>query len=571
MRVTLYQNCILTNAYSEVMDVFVTDTNGETALDRYVKTLTSRTYEIDDVYFTNRGKMSFEMGNDSGFYSYNYMRAFDDVNNIMRYAFIDDITIVNGIAVVSYVEDIWANYAGSMRIRNSLLTRSRIIDYGETIYGRMKIPYYTIGMPYESNERPKLICASNNTVIGEDADAKNCNVVVTIQLYLLTQSGEVGERQTYTFMLGGAKDIDAVGIDKLPSTWLEFLTKLQIASSGYNFRMANNQEFKYEITNVYLVPSEFSLERTINQTNVFGVVNVPSIQGVSPDYMFAFYRLYADDLTLQGELYELNGYLFANDFKRIGIGTISQPYTIVSNGTDIGVSIYTSSDDYNFSIYMGIQGQFVEITDSYTLKIPVSVQTADVTQQQRTARAVDTLNGTLQMIGGITSIANGSSSMDVSKRLLSAGQQRSQLTTERAGLYGVLGSVDSIVGGATSFIRGLTNVVTTNLPLFTTNKGISIVSNAVLNASYGIIEAVTVADNETEVIAYTNESGYICNEIMDSKILTDIQTGMANKFNVIMFDYVKLYGDFTQTIASTLREILTNGVKIWYDETRINE
>lgn len=576
MRITLYQNCILTDAYSEVFDVFLKDDNDKTALERYLETLPQTTYEVEDVFITNAGKFTFVAGDNASFYNFNYMKVEDTDNNITRYAFIETITIVNGLAVVNYIEDTWSNYASSMKIRNSLLTRSRIVDYGETIYGRMKIPFYTIGMPYESNERPKLICGTNGKVVGDDAPLKNCNVVLTVQFYLLSQSGEVSERQTYTVMLGAGEDTTPSStLEYLGGQWLELLTRLQIASSAQKVTTSTGQ-FNYEITSVYLVPSEFNVSSVISQTNILGTIVVPEIETtggevVSPDTTYALYRLHANDLSKMGELIELPGYVFSNDFKRIGIGTISQPFTITNNGTEIDVSIYMSSDDYTFSLYMGVQGQLVEITDSYTLKIPVSVQTADVTQQQRTARAVDTLNGTLQMIGGITSIANGSSSMDLSKRLLSAGQQSGKLGSEIAGMHAVQGSVGSIVGGATSFIRGLTNVVTTNLPMFTTNKGISIFSNAVLNACYGIVQAVLTPDNEAQVVRYTNESGYICNEIVDTKIFTDIQTGVENQYNVVMFDYVKLYGKFSQRIASVLREILTNGVKIWYDETAINE
>lgn len=576
MRITLYQNCILTDAYSEVFDVFLKDDNDKTALERYLETLPQTTYEVEDVFITNAGKFTFVAGDNASFYNFNYMKVEDTDNNITRYAFIETITIVNGLAVVNYIEDTWSNYASSMKIRNSLLTRSRIIDYGETTYGRMKIPFYTIGMPYESNEIPKLICGTNGKVVGDDAPVKNCNVVLTVQFYLLAQSGEVGERQTYTVMLGAGEDsTPSSTLEYLGGQWLELLTRLQIASSAQKVTTSTGQ-FNYEITSVYLVPSEFNVSSVISQTNILGTIVVPEIENtsgevISPDTTYVLYRLHANDLSKMGELIELPGYVFSNDFKRIGIGTISQPFVITNNGTEIDVSIYMSSDDYTFSLFMGVQGQIVEITDSYTLKIPVSVQTADVTQQQRTARAVDTLNGTLQMIGGITSIANGSSSMDLSKRLLSAGQQSGKLGSEIAGMHAVQGSVGSIVGGATSFIRGLTNVITTNLPLFTTSKGISIFSNAVLNACYGIVQAVLTPDNEAQVVRCTNESGYICNEIVDTKIFTDIQTGVENQYNVVMFDYVKLYGKFSQRIASVLREILTNGVKIWYDETAINE
>lgn len=582
MRITLYQNCILTDAYSEVFDVFLKDNNNKTALERYLETLPKITYEVEDVYITNTGKFTFVAGDDfSGFYNINYMKVEDTDNNITRYAFIETITIVNGLAVVNYIEDTWSNYASSMKIRNSLLTRSRIIDYGQTIYGRIKIPFYTIGMPYESNERPKLTCLNNGKVIGEDAEAKKCNAIITIQVYDPGKAGEITSRKSWTLLIK-TNDYTTEGDESFRADygsgyWYSVIQELIVAAADPGNVLTNvnlaSDGGNYTVTNAYLIPDEFNLS-SYNHLKEFTLHTKPSDGTTMRNY--EFYDITGDTSgplrnTSIGVLRELTGYILGNDFKRIGVGTITQPISLINNGTDIDVSIFYSADAFNFNVYMGVQGQLIDITDSFSLDMPIASQTAEVTQQQSTARAVNTLNGTLQMISGATSFANGASTMGLSNRLLRAGVQKSQLKTTLSGAYAVQGSAGGIVGGATSFIRGLTDVYTANLPMFTSNKGITAKSRASINANYGIIGASTVPDNEAQVVRYTNESGYVCNEIVDTKIFTDIQTSVENKYNVVMFDYVKLYGKFSQRIASVLREILTNGVKIWYDETAINE
>ena len=582
MRITLYQNCILTDAYSEVFDVFLKDDNDKTALERYLETLPQTTYEVEDVFITNAGKFTFVAGDNASFYNFNYMKVEDTDNNITRYAFIETITIVNGLAVVNYIEDTWSNYASSMKIRNSLLTRSRIIDYGETIYGRMKIPFYTIGMPYESNERPKLTCLNNGKVIGEDAEAKKCNAIITLQVFDPAKAGEITSRKSWTLLI---KTNDYLGDESFHAEyasgyWYSVIQELVVTSADPDNVLTNvnlaSDSGNYTITNAYLIPDEFDLSSSYEHLKEFTMHTTPDPDTGTSSRYYEFYDItgnWSQPLreTSVGELRDLTGYILGNDFKRIGVGTITQPISIVNNGTDIDVSIFYSADAFNFNVYMGVQGQLIDITDSFSVDMPIASQTAEVTQQQSTARAVNTLNGTLQMIGGATSFANGASTMGLSGRLLSAGVQKGQLKTTLSGTYAVQGSMDGIVGGATSLIRGLTNVYTANLPMFTTNKGITAKSRASINANYGIIGASIVADNEAQVVRFTNESGYICNEIVDSKIFTDIQTGVENQYNVVMFDYVKLYGKFSQRIASVLREILTNGVKIWYDETAINE
>ena len=153
MIIKLYKNCILTDAYSEVFDVYHKDANNKTALDRYLATLEQKTIVTPHTYVTNSGKISFDLidENDTEFYEFNYMSITDEVNNFTRFCFIDAITVVNGIAVVSYIEEVWSNYAPSLQMRKSLLTRSRIIDYGS-----YKIPFYSLGMEYQGNNELKI-------------------------------------------------------------------------------------------------------------------------------------------------------------------------------------------------------------------------------------------------------------------------------------------------------------------------------------------------------------------------------------------------------------------------------
>ena len=154
MIITLYKNCILTDAYSEVFDVFHKDVNKKTSLDRYLETLQQKVIFTPNTYVSNSGKISFDLidENDTEFYDFNYMSIHDETNHFTRFCFIDAITVVNGIAVVSYVEDVWSNYAPSLQMRKSLLTRSRIIDYGS-----YKIPFYSLGMEYQGNNQLSFV------------------------------------------------------------------------------------------------------------------------------------------------------------------------------------------------------------------------------------------------------------------------------------------------------------------------------------------------------------------------------------------------------------------------------
>ena len=61
MIIKLYKNCILTDAYSEVFDVYHKDVNNKTSLDRYLATLEQKTITTPHTYVTNSGKISFDL------------------------------------------------------------------------------------------------------------------------------------------------------------------------------------------------------------------------------------------------------------------------------------------------------------------------------------------------------------------------------------------------------------------------------------------------------------------------------------------------------------------------------
>ena len=214
MNITLYKKCILSNSYSEVFDVFHKTknpvTNEETvALQRYLSSLTKYEIVADNVYVPNSGKITLELNEDNvNIYEYNYMYLEDTDNNFRRYCFIDDITVVNGLAVISFSEDIWSNYASSMEIRKSLLVRSRATKYGD-----WSIPFYAPGMAYEGNNTV-VLKDIDGTVIDNDytrTSPLQVACAVNIQLYNLTAQGVANNRilltGVFAFSYGGDKHL----------------------------------------------------------------------------------------------------------------------------------------------------------------------------------------------------------------------------------------------------------------------------------------------------------------------------------------------------------------------------
>ena len=541
MIITLYKNCILTDAYSEVFDVFHIDQSGYTSLDRYLETLSGKSFTIPHTYITNSGKISFDLidENNTEFYDFNYMSIADEVNNFIRYCFIDAITVVNGIAVVSYVEDVWSNYAPSLQMRKSLLTRSRIIDYGS-----YKIPFYSLGMEYQGNNELKITPLFENT-------SKKFNLIMQTQVYKLSEQGELSQRdilETYV-AIKNADDTYRSSFSSFEALYLaKTLTvkssKTQLTSGEY-----------YEVYNILILPESLHILQESDVTlsyNVFDNV-----------YIIA---LVENVVSMENINYTATKTLPCN-YKQFKVGTLLNAYDLVQNGTDITVKIGYYATNTDFNVYLNFQNQIYEITKDFMLDLPISVQTADVTQQQSTAREVANLNaklgiarGAMQIVGGVADVALGATQANISsswsKQLKGAGQITSGLMDVGSGIMNTISQKKQLD--------------IANRALYVSNKGVEVLSNTALIAVYGIVVYEIQPDNEVEVQANIDNCGYVCNEIVDN-LFNTITTGTTNKWNVMQFDYVNIYGKFTQRIADVLRDILNAGFKIWYDETAINE
>lgn len=541
MIINLYKNCILTDAYSEVFDVYHKDANNKTSLDRYLETLQSKSFTIPHTYVTNSGKISFDLidENDTEFYDFNYMSIHDETNNFTRFCFIDAITVVNGIAVVSYVEDVWSNYAPSLQMRKSLLSRSRIIDYGS-----YKIPFYSLGMEYQGNNELNITPLFSNPT-------NNFNLIMQTQVYKLAEQGEVSERdimETYVALK------QANGSYRSSFSLFEVLDIAKNLTVKSSKTQLSNGEY-YEVYNILIVPESLNI---LNQSDITTSYNI--YENV---YIFA---LIENVFTMPNIRYTATETLPGN-YKQFKVGTLLNAFDLVQNGTDITVKIGYYATNTDFNIYLNFQNQIYEITKDFMLDLPISVQTADVTQQQATAREVANLNaklgiarGAMQIVGGVADVALGASQVNISsswgKQLKGAGQ--------------ITNGLMDVGGGIINIISANKQLDIANRAMYVTNKGVEVLSNTALIALYGIVVYEIQPDNEIEVQANIDNCGYVCNEIVDN-LFTTITTGTTNKWNVMQFDYVNIYGKFTQRIADVLRDILNSGFKIWYDETAINE
>ena len=579
MNITLYKKCILSNSYSEVFDVFHKDSNNKVALERYLASLQKYEIVADNVYVPNSGKITLELNEDNvNIYEYNYMYLEDKDNNFSRYCFIDDITVVNGLAVISFSEDIWSNYASSMEIRKSLLVRSRATKYGD-----WSIPFYAPGMGYEGNNPLKFTDLAGQNIQLSDTNNRNVALVCQLQVYNLSQEGVISDRKVYT-VAANTLDIEqsestfVFPLKKTPAkeSVYEIIRQLYIKSSAKEFIVPgtnNLPSLYYQISNVLLIPAYCVTGQS--RTNMIGTVNITG----SATCVFYKLDISIGDIPSNDSMVFVKTLSLDKNFKRVGIGCINNLQPVVENGTSIEVKIGVAYDDFSIGIYLVFQNKIIEITNDFLIEVPISVQTADVTQQQLANRELKTMNAKLGIASGSIDIASGVAETAIGWATAGLGMSLGNVAdaapfagtdTVLKGTSGVFSGMAKIGKGTLSIIGSQKQLEVANRSMFATNKGTNINYNVMLNARFGIVIAYIEPDNESKVQANINNVGYVCNEIVDDLFNKPITDTVATAYNVMRFDFANIFGNFTQSIAKALRAILYNGFKIWYDETKIN-
>jgi len=483
----------------------------------------------------------------------------DTDNNFRRYCFIDDITVVNGLAVISFSEDIWSNYASSMEIRKSLLVRSRATKYGD-----WSIPFYAPGMAYEGNNELQI-----NELFEKPQAYRQVAIICQVQLYQLTTQGTISKREIYEFFVSNrVTDADSSYI--LMPVQSAFSTLLNlIAYSSANEITFNNEKWHYEVFNFILLPEIFNVSlNEVSPISVFKTGNVTTYINLLPDSVVGNESIvYTAEKTIDC------------NFKQFKIGTMASAFDVVQNGTPLKVKLGYFASKTEFGLYINFQNQIYDITNDFLLELPVSVQTADVTQQQASARELRSLNAKLGIAGGSIDIASGVMETAIGWATAGTGMALGNVlgAAPYAGSEMVAKGASGVFGGMANVGKGILRIIGSNKELeianraqFVSNRGIKLLTSTALVANYGVVIFEIQPDNASEVQANIDNTGYVCNEIVDDLFNKPITDTVATAYNVMRFDFANVFGNFTQNIAKALRAILYSGFKIWYDETKIN-
>ena len=407
------------------------------------------------------------------------------------------------------------------------------------------------------------------------------NILCQLQTYTLSEQGVISDRQVYTSIVSYAETVKPSNTRKL---FFDF--KAEPATGDYSatevvqglYKLSSNTKLNgtqkyFQISNVLLIPNYLS--EIITKKEIGTVQNV-NVSNGTLECVFCEIDIAN---TKKGELYFLQEYNVNNDFTLLGVGTINRIIPIVPNGNKIKVSFGISYDNFSVALFLSVQNQLYDITEDYACEVPISVQTADVTQQQASVRELKDLNAKLGIASGSLGIMNGVMETAIGWSTVGLGMALGNVVdaapfagteTVHKGFSGVFNGMARTGDGILGIIGSNKELEIANRKMFTTNKGISVKQNTLINGVKDLLLYYIDANNTKEVQANIDNTGYVCNEIVDDLFNKPITDEVATAYNVMRFDFANVFGNFTQKIAKALRAILYSGFKIWYDETKIN-
>ena len=540
-KIKLYKNCILNNKYSEVFDN-KNKIDGKTIFTSYLETLeSSRLVVLDNIKFpTLKGILSLEsisVSNDiiQDNLCYNYMTMVYEINddNISLshsktyYYFITDVSIKNDCYVFTYEIDIWHTFSPTMHTRNSVLCNKL-----NTTVNNKKLSKYYLPINYSEN----VEFSYENIAVQNSGDKERVYIVLNIQFYNTSEKGDINDRDCRTVILGR-------GASNYPSSFnfssaQDTIRKLIINTSSSTALSLTGYSF-YSITNIYLIPASLILYE-FQYLHSIGYIDLDKTdtQGTSREYMFEFQETIVLSETLTGK----------DDFTTIGIGFLNKIIPIKENGDKIKYNIKLYGDTVTFKFLIEIYGIVYDLTNCLMVDYPIAIEEGSTQQLNK-------INNNLAKYKTISGgIADSISS-------LFSGVINGALT----------GNIAGIMGGGVSTVKNIYDTLVDysylNSDIFTANRAdYTAVSSGFLNGKIGFCRFSIVPSNDEKnnVMKIVNNVGYSCNEIVDDLFNYPDFVTQDIGYDCIKFLSVNVYGEFPQSIAERLSQILLKGIKIYF-------
>lgn len=531
MDLRLYKNCRLSSNYDE--SFYPRKINGTLPHVAYLATLQHADVELDEMYLTREGVLSFSWDyfGDGPISAYNYLRLSDA--NMTIYAFITATNYVDEIATVSYTTDLWNTYAPEIILGDSIMTATR---YPRSDRAR------SLPLAYVSNRWPSEIASNTSGNVG---------AIVQYQYFDLASEG--ADVVTYRNI--------ATALLTLPSaaatgSYVDVVNRLLdlVARSSQNKISTATTSHYYEVGAAWILPAEWIAEIQAEITAAGGAYK--TIYDANESSIAPTYRLYdMQNITAGAE------YIVAADPTIIGVGTHTNATPLIYNGMTHTVIIDIHGTTTDFTVDMELDGGRVSITSDFEIDLPINAASAAATKQAEIARRLKEQQADAQLwassfaiIGSVGQIATGAVAL--------AGGEIA------AGASQLVQGIGGIGSGIMAINRTNAERQALDAKTYATNAGTRCTKSAALNATRGFCQMKILPANSAEMSAAIDAQGYSVyyptSALYPDAAAPADATLVTRSYDVLKYSFARVYGNIAEDLKESVRAILINGLRVWY-------
>jgi len=397
MLIRLYEDCILTPDYEYVVAALsFPDSNWEEAVAKF-----SNDIYVDNVCYATDNEhagqfiveVTQQIYNTPIYTRVNYCQMYPYVNlgqptkdAFCINCFITDVSIYNNIITFKFLEDIFMNYmykthskaSNVPKLNNALITQKTFLNVPSDA-NNLRLPVD----PY-SNKAPVLKQINQNQYVA---------LALKIQIYKTGQAGEVNSRRTLTVLKVSSDGTNITSIDTY-STIETILFDLNAIIKAQATANAVDDEYNFNIAQIICIPvDDFGYD--IKQFADFNVgYKVKDEDNITVAYFCEF-------MSHKGS-HDLIWFKSINIFDNItndadkfyvtGVGFLSKIIPFSYNGKNAEVKLGLSADNFDITLYMGVNGNLYDVTECFSIDIPYDYQNAEALQLQALKRNLNSNN-----------------------------------------------------------------------------------------------------------------------------------------------------------------------------------
>lgn len=565
MLIKLYEDCILTPDYEYVVAAnSFPNSNWEESVAKF-----SNDIYVDNVCYAtdneHAGQFIVEINQqtaDTPIYTrvnYCQMYPYVDLGQPTRNAFcincfITDVSIYNNIVTFKFLEDIFMNYlyrthsnnSDVPKLHNALITQKSFLNVPSNA-NNLRLPVD----PY-SNKAP---------VLKQINESQYVALALKIQIYKTGQAGEVNSRRTLTVLKvsSDGTNITSIVTYNTIATILADLNNIIKAQATAN---AVNDEYNFNIAQIICIPVDTYGSNIRSFANFDVGYKVKDEDNINVAYFCEFVNNYNSTNILWFKTINIFDNI-TNDtdkFYVTGVGFLSKIIPFSYNGKNAEIKLGLSADNFDITIYMGVNGNLYDVTECFSIDIPYDYQNAEALQLQALKRDLNSNNIDLtdkylrdtMITNMITSAGRGGGSF------ANALSDKSLV-----GMFASLvGTAGEIANSAITYEYRTDQLINekklNNAPLFSSSTIASVYNTSIYSIFVGFIVQTIDPENTDLINTMIDQFGYKCVEYHSIFTLEDVP--LKNGRGFVQIEYCEIPGP--KIITDVIKRVLKKGAKV---------